>query len=54
MKNSFILIKLMVAIMLIIAMFSSCNPHNAKRYAKKHGLVRHGCRGYNAHKTFMK
>jgi hypothetical protein len=49
MKNhSLLLVKLMVALMLIIAM-NSCTTHNAKRYAKKHGLVKRGCRGYDAH-----
>lgn len=43
MKNSFVIIKLMVAIMLVAAMTQGCATHNST-YSKR-GLVKHGCRG---------
>jgi hypothetical protein len=54
MKNhSLLIVKLMVALMLIIAM-NSCTTHNAKRYAKKHGLTTRGCRSLKAHPDYKK
>jgi hypothetical protein len=56
MKNhSLLLVKLMVALMLIIAM-NSCGKYSAVSHAKKHGLVTRGCRGIDGlHKShFMK
>lgn len=45
MKNhSLLIVKLMVALMLIIAM-NSCGKYSAVSHAKKHGLVTRGCRG---------
>lgn len=49
MKHSFNIIKLMVAITLIASLMASCSTSNSVRYAKKHGLVTRGCRGYYAH-----
>jgi hypothetical protein len=54
-NNSFILIKLMVALMLIIAMFSSCSPYKSNgMVVNKKGLVitkavKHHCVGFGAH-----
>jgi hypothetical protein len=47
MKHSFSIIKLLVALTLIVGLFS-CSNNGAKHHAKKHGLVSHGCRGLKA------
>jgi hypothetical protein len=44
----------MVAIILLMGLLNSCTTHNAKRYAKKHGLTAHGCRGIKAHPHYKK
>lgn len=46
-NHSFIIIKLMVAIILMVGLFS-CGKYSAVAHAKKHGLVTHGCRGIDA------
>jgi hypothetical protein len=47
MKHSFNIIKLMVAIILLMGLFS-CGKYSAVSHAKKHGLVTRGCRGIDA------
>jgi hypothetical protein len=46
MKHSFNIIKLMVAIILLMGLFSCA--------ANTNGLVKHGCRGIKAHPHYKK
>jgi hypothetical protein len=44
MKNSVNILKLLVALILMMGLFS-CGKYSAVSYAKKNGLVTRGCRG---------
>lgn len=54
MKHSLSILKLIAALILLMGLLNSCTTHNAKRYAKKHGLSTRGCRGYKAHPDYKK
>jgi len=49
MKHSFNIIRLLVALILMMGLFS-CGKYSAIANAKKNGLVTRGCQGYEYHK----